>query len=209
MFRHVNLEALKAARTATEPYPFLVAQDALNKETTPAIAADFPEIKVPGFFNAEELKIEGAFAEFLDEIRSREVSAVVSEKLGFNLTDRPKMITIRKLSAAKDGRIHTDGPSKLATMLFYFNDAWNKDNHAGCLRVLRGPNDFDDMVEEISPVVGSVFAFKRTDSSWHGHKPFVGERRVVQMTWLQSEEDVARKAQRGRVSHFLKKILGG
>jgi hypothetical protein len=136
------------------------------------------------------------------------VSAIVSDKLGLDLTDRPKMITIRKLSAAKDGRIHTDGPSKLATMLFYFNGAWGEANAAGCLRVLRGPNDFDDMVEEISPVIGSVFAFRRTDSSWHGHKPFVGERRVVQMTWLQSQEDVARKARRGRVAHFFKLFIG-
>jgi hypothetical protein len=73
--------------------------------------------------------------------------------------------------------------------------------------VLRGDKDFGDYVEQISPLTGTVFAFRRSDQSWHGHTPFVGERRVVQMTWLRSEADVARKEKRGALSHNLKRIF--
>jgi hypothetical protein len=30
------------------------------------------------------------------------------------------------------------------------------------------------------PAGGMMLAFKRTENSFHGHKPFVGERRLVQ-----------------------------
>ncbi len=66
---------------------------------------------------------------------------------------------------------------------------------------------FEAMAEEISPVTGSLFAFRRADNSWHGHTSFVGERRVVQMTWLRSQADVDRKKSRGSLSHFFKKVL--
>ncbi|CAH1656316.1 Fe2OG dioxygenase domain-containing protein [Hyphomicrobiales bacterium] len=208
MFQNIDIDALSAAKTWTEPYRFLIAQDVLNHQSTAALMEDFPDIKVPGFFDANQLEIGARFRSFLDEIRSPEVSKIVSDKLGLDLVQKPKMITIRKLSAAKDGRIHTDGPSKIATMLFYFNPEWQEGSPAGRLRVLRSSTNFDDMAAEISPVVGSAFAFRRSDSSWHGHKPFVGERRVVQMTWLLSEQDVERKARRGRFSYFFKRLLG-
>jgi hypothetical protein len=32
--------------------------------------------------------------------------------------------------------------------------------------------------------MGSVFGFLRADNSWHGHLPFAGERRVVQVAWI-------------------------
>src|SRR6185312_1882756 len=103
------------------------------------------------------------------------------------------------------GRIHTDSISKIATLLVYLNAAWT-DTGEGRLRVLRSAKDFNDYTTEISPVAGSVFGFRRTGNSWHGHLPFVGERRVVQMAYLRSQADYDRKTQRGRFSLFLKKL---
>ena len=45
--------------------------------------------------------------------------------------------------------------------------------------------------------------------SFHGHLPFEGERRVIQIAWLTSEDEKLRKTKRGSVSRFLKSILGG
>jgi hypothetical protein len=51
--------------------------------------------------------------------------------------------------------------------------------------------------------------FKRADNSFHGHLPFEGERRVIQVAWLTSEEETLRKTQRGKVSRLFKKLFGG
>ncbi|MBA2126088.1 hypothetical protein DLM45_07615 [Hyphomicrobium methylovorum] len=207
-FSCINIDGLKAARTGRAPYNFLVGDNFIQSQAVDPLKADYPAIKEPGFFTETDIgdKLHGVFAKLLADLKSPEVSKIVSEKLDIDLVDKPKMITIRKISQAKDGRIHTDGEAKIATMLTYLNDNWDGTG-AGCLRVLNGEKDFEDYVEQISPLTGTVFAFRRSDQSWHGHTPFVGERRVVQMTWLRSEADVARKEKRGALSHSLKKIF--
>lgn len=204
----IHIEGLKSARTGRDPYNFLVGENFIQPSAVEPLKADFPDLKEPGFFTESDIgdAIHGAFAKLLEDLKSPEVSKIVSEKLDIDLVNKPKMITIRKLSAAKDGRIHTDGEAKIATMLTYLNDTWDGTD-AGCLRVLRSDKTFDNYVEQISPLTGTVFAFRRSDDSWHGHTPFVGERRVVQMTWLRSEADVARKEKRGALSHNLKKFF--
>ncbi len=202
----INLDSLRVARTGHDPYNYLVASDIIKPGAVDGLRSDFPDFKETGFFPEEDITPKGTFAKLLTEMKSPEMSAIVSEKLDINLVDKPKMITIRKLSAIKDGRIHTDSESKIATLLVYLNDAW-QDSSEGRLRVLRNGTDFNAMVEEISPVTGSLFAFRRADNSWHGHTPFAGERRVVQMTWLRSQADVDRKKSRGSLSHMLKKVL--
>jgi SM-20-related protein len=207
-FSCINIDSLKAARTGREPYNFLVGDNFIQPSAVDPLKTDYQALKEPGFFTEADVGplSHGAFAKLLEDLKSPEVSKIVSEKLDIDLVNKPKMITIRKVSQAKDGRIHTDGEAKIATMLTYLNDKWDGTG-AGCLRVLRNSKDFEDYVEQISPLTGAVFAFRRSDSSWHGHTPFVGERRVVQMTWLRSEEDVARKEKRGALSHTLKKIF--
>jgi len=50
--------------------------------------------------------------------------------------------------------------------------------------------------------------FKRCDNSFHGHLPYAGERRVIQVAWLTSEAEKQRKTKRGRFSRTFKKIFG-
>ncbi len=202
----IDIDSVRNARTKREPYNYLVASHVILPDAVGGLRRDFPDIRETGFFPEEDVERHGAFASLLEEMKGREISEIVSGKLDIDLVDKPKMITIRKLSAAKDGRIHTDSEAKIATLLVYLNDAW-QDSPAGRLRVLRNGTDFEAMAEEISPVTGSLFAFRRADNSWHGHTSFVGERRVVQMTWLRSQADVDRKKSRGSLSHFFKKVL--
>lgn len=205
-FACINIEGLKSARISRDPYNFLVGENFIQPTAVEPLKADYPDLREAGFFTETDVGAHGAFAKLLQDLKSPEVSKIISEKLDIDLVNKPKMITIRKISAAKDGRIHTDGEAKIATMLTYLNDTWDG-TAAGCLRVLRSEKSFDDYVEQISPLTGTVFAFRRSDGSWHGHTPFVGERRVVQMTWLRSEADVARKEKRGALSHNLKKMF--
>jgi hypothetical protein len=202
----LDIDAVRTARCERQPYNYLIAGDVIRPEAVDGLLNDFPDLNEAGFFPEGDISAHGAFARLLTEMKSREVAEIVSGKLDIDLVEKPKMITIRRLSGPKDGRIHTDSESKIATLLVYLNGNWPTSSD-GRLRVLRNGSDFNDMVEEISPVIGSLFAFRRADNSWHGHTPFVGERRVVQMTWLRSQADVERKQQRGSLSHFFKKVM--
>ena len=115
--------------------------------------------------------------------------------------------SIRKISQAKDGRSHTDGTAKVMTLLVYMNDAW-QDDGAGRLRVLYGPDGFEPYKLEVPPTMGTMFAFLRADNSWHGHPPFAGERRVVQVAWVKDEAELARKKRRNSMAQFFKGIFG-
>lgn len=203
----LRLEPLASAAALRDPYPHVIASGLLRKEDAPALARDFPAIEKPGFFPLSLLKRQGAFDALLRDLEGPELAAILTEKLGIELRDKPRMITIRKWSAAKDGRIHNDGEAKIATALLYLNEGWPEGEDGGRFRVLRSDKSFDDTASEVPPVYGTFVAFRRTGNSWHGHKPFAGERRVVQTTWLRSWEDLARKEKRGRMSHFLKRFF--
>ena len=153
------------------------------------------------------LKREGAFDLLLQDLETPELAEVLSDQLGIDLRGKPRMITVRKWSALKDGRIHNDGEAKIATSLLYLNKDWDAAK-GGAIRVLRDEHNFENMAAEVAPVFGNFFAFRRTENSWHGHKPFDGKRHVIQITWLRSEADLARKEKRGWLSFQLKKLFG-
>jgi hypothetical protein len=203
----LSLKKLSQATASFDPFPHLIAKDLLPTELMNQINQDFPEIKNSGFLPISSLKFGGSFADLIAELESKELAQILSDKLKIDLTDKPHMITIRKLSAKKDGAIHTDSESKIATMLLYLNSDWSPNEDGGRFRVLRDNKNFDNAAAEVPPVYGNLVAFVRKDNSWHGHKPFAGERRVVQMTWLKSLDDVKRKEKRGLFSLMLKKIL--
>jgi hypothetical protein len=74
--------------------------------------------------------------------------------------------------------------------------------------LLRSSDNLDDIVFELPPVAGTLLVFKRSDNSWHGHKPFTGERRVIQLNWVTDAEVVRREQGRHRFSAMTKKIFG-
>ena len=51
-----------------------------------------------------------------------------------------------------------------------------------------------------------TLVFRRSDNSWHGHKPFAGPRRVVQMNWVTSNRTAAWQQFRHRVSAAVKRF---
>lgn len=202
----INLDAVRQAPLWTEPYPFFLGTDFLDADAIEDLKRDFPAITKPGFLTVDETTLSGRFRNLIDELEGPELTEALSRKFGLDLHPFPRLTTIRKFSRGKDGRPHTDGESKIMTLLVYLNDDW-PDGGEGRLRVLRGPDDFDDMVLEVPPTMGTVFAFLRRDNSWHGHKPFTGERRVVQVAWLRDARELERKKKRNAFSQVLKGIF--
>jgi SM-20-related protein len=202
----LDLDAIRAAEVHHQPYSYMMGKGAVNAASIPAIRESFPDIKQTGFHPLEQMTIDGAFAELIAEIQSPAFTAAVSDTLGVDLRPYPQLITIRKISAAHEGRIHCDSESKIATILIYMNEGWLSPE--GRFRVLKGDRDFADYVAEVSPEMGSLVAFKREEHSWHGHTPFVGERRVVQIAWVRSQADIDRKKKRHGLSTFFKTLFG-
>lgn len=194
------------AATPASDYPFrnLIGADILPPEQEAAIARDFPQIDKTGFMRPEDFPMGSAFKELLAEVRSEKFARAIGDKLGVDLVGKPSWVTVRKWSALKDGRPHTDGADKLASSLIYLN---HEGTSGGNLRFLESPDQDGPGTDEVNPGYGHFIAFPRLDNSWHGHKPFEGERRVVQIAWLVSEEAVARKAKRHGVTEFLKKLF--
>ncbi|EEA96314.1 conserved hypothetical protein [Pseudovibrio sp. JE062] len=184
----------------------MVGENVLTKEQAADIRRDYPEIKQTGYLPLSKLEATGAFQSLIEDLQKPELAEILSDKLGLNLIDKPRMITVRRLSKHGDGRIHNDSKSKICTMLIYLNDDWDN-AEGGAIRALNGDKDMDDYAEEVSPLAGNVFAFKRSETSWHGHPSFKGERYVVQTTFLISEEELARKEKRGGFQTKLKRLL--
>jgi SM-20-related protein len=203
--RLFDFDALRAAPPRTDPYPHIVASGCVTDAAAAAIRADYPPIAQSGYLPASKLERRGAYDAILRDLESAELADILSEKLGLDLADKPRMITVRRLSQLSDGPIHNDSQSKICTALLYLNAEWDRTS-AGCIRVLRSDRDMDDYVTEVPPLAGHFFAFKRTQNSWHGHPPFAGERFVIQTTFLTSAEALARKENRGRLQLWLKRL---
>jgi hypothetical protein len=201
--KYINIDAIKAARAARDPFSHFTGEGALNPDQIDALERDFPKLTHAGYLTLDEVKPSGTFAEFLDELQSDEMAGAASNLLGFDLRPRPRLVTIMRQCPKRAGRIHTDGKSKLATMLIYFNRTWPA-GAAGTVRVLRDEHDFESTAAEVPPLMGNFLGFLRADNSWHGHLPYEGERKVVQITWLESEADVERKKRDNALAQTLK-----
>jgi hypothetical protein len=75
------------------------------------------------------------------------------------------------------------------------------------LRLLRGPDDLNDVIAEVPPELGTLIAFKRSDKSYHGHEPYVGVRRYVMVNWMSSGLAAQRELMRHKLSAQAKKML--
>lgn len=201
---YLDIEALRATPLKTAPYDYLVVPDFVRPESFPSVTADYPSVPGPGSHPLPELEIEGHFKGLLGELDGPEFRQAIEQKFGLDLASRPTMFTVRGACRASDGKIHTDSATKIITVLLYMNEKWEKDG--GRLRILRNGSDLGDYAEEVPPHGGTLLAFRRSENSWHGHEPFQGQRRAVQMNWVTDQSVVAREQGRHRISTTLKKL---
>ncbi|HVZ08151.1 2OG-Fe(II) oxygenase family protein [Rhodopila sp.] len=201
----LRLDALQEAPLTRDPFQFTVVRDFVTPRDASAIRDAFPRIAHAGLLPVAAVAGGPAFDALIQALRAPAFSRALSEKFGLDLVDRSLMITVRGRCAERDGRIHTDSICKLATALLYFNDTWDADG--GRLRLLRRPDDLDDMLAEVPPDAGTLVAFQRSDKSWHGHEPFVGVRRYVMINWMASTFAAKRELFRHHVSSVAKRTF--
>ena len=199
---HLQIAKLRAAKLETDPFEYVVVPAFLNAVSLKRINATFPAIAKGGSYPIESLDSSLAINEVIDELDGPEFERAIAEKFGIDLSGRPKMYSLRGWVGVKDGQIHTDSEDKIITVLLYLNEGWP---HAGGrLRLLRTGTDLENFVTEVSPDKGTLLVFRRTGNSWHGHHPFEGQRRTLQMNWMTSKGTKRLHAFRHKLSAVLK-----
>ena len=201
----LDLAALRAAPLTRQPFEYLVVSGFIKAEARAAVNANYPRIEQPGSFPVGGLTYGPAFRALLAALTGPDVRAAFEEKFRIDLAKRPTMVTVRGRCGPKDGNIHTDAVTKLITVLIYLNPHWEQTG--GRLRLLRSATDIDDILVEVPPEDGTLVAFRRSDNSYHGHKPFIGPRRVIQLNWVTDRLTVRREALRHRVSAWMKRLF--
>jgi hypothetical protein len=201
---YLDLAAFRATQLRTEPYDYLVVPDFVAPGRFSEVVADYPQVPGPGSHPLPELRISGHFKGLLDELDGPAFRQAVEEKFGIDLIARPTMFTVRGECRLTDGKIHTDSATKLITVLLYMNERWESDG--GRLRILRSRTNLADYAEEVPPHGGTLLAFRRSPTSWHGHEPFQGRRRAIQMNWVTDRSVVLREQGRHRLSSTIKKL---
>jgi hypothetical protein len=193
-----------------DPFSFLVAHGQLPEQARAELDRDFPKYSGAGFFPYDERECGESIRALVNALTSPAFADAVGARLGIdNLGGYPTLVTICRHLNRRHGTIHTDSKSKIATALLYLNPSW-PDTSDGCLRFLARVDDIDAAVApEVKPLYGELVVFRRADNSFHGHLPYEGERRVIQVAWLTSEEEKQRKTQRGLATRFFKKLAGG
>jgi hypothetical protein len=205
MLHYLGIEAFRAKPLIKDPFEHLIVERFIGPSALAEINADYPKISSSGSFPVDELTFGSKFNAFLDELNSDEFREVFEEKFGIDLSGRPTITTVRGWCDAKDGKIHTDSTSKIITVLIYMNERW--DDAGGRLRLLRSADNIDDFFAELPPVAGTLLAFKRSNNSWHGHKSFAGQRRVIQFNWLTSQGNRQIAMLRHHTSASFKRLL--
>ena len=200
----LDLEALRAADAAHDPFDYVIVPGFVRPDAVAAAGHDFPRIGRAGSFPLKALRYGAAFAGLIEALASAPVAALLSDKLGIAIEGRPTMVTVRGRTGPRDGFIPTDSTTKIVTMLVYLNEPWEA--AGGRLRLLRSASDLEDYAAEVPPERGTMLAFRRSERSFHGHQPFTGERRSLQVNWMTDAGVMRREELRHRVSARLKQL---
>jgi SM-20-related protein len=188
----------------TDPFQYVVVSGFIHPDWEDRLIADFPAIHKGGSFPLSTLDVGVEFTKLIEAMNGDEFRRAVEQKFSMSLEGHPTMFTVRGKCRSSDGKIHTDSESKLITVLLYMNPRWDTDG--GRLRLLRSGTDLEDVAAEVPPTIGTLLVFRRCENSYHGHLPFDGPRKVVQMNWVIDEKTVAREAKRHRWSAAIKRL---
>ena len=197
--------ALAATPCNREPYEHVIVPGFVRQTALAAIHEAYPEIDRPGSFPYQSLDYGPQFGALIDALQGPEMRRAIETVFGIDLAGRPTTVTVRGQCQQKDGRIHSDSREKIVTVLIYMNPAWEE--NGGQLRILRSADDMEDFAAEVPPEEGTLLAFRRSDTSFHGHKPFVGPRRVLQLNWVTDDRFARSERRRHAVSAFFKRLL--
>ncbi|MCL2427829.1 MAG: 2OG-Fe(II) oxygenase [Alphaproteobacteria bacterium] len=203
----LDLHALRAAPVNPDPFNHVVVANFLPPDTLARVQRDLPPIARGGSFPPDSLRLGPAARALVDDLEGPAMRSAIAARFGLDLDAAPTMLTLRGRTGERDGRIHCDSTAKRVTVLIYLNPATSAfDDHQGCLRLLRGPNDLEDFVVEVPPVNGTLLAFPNGPTAWHGHPCFVGQRYSIQLNYMATDQAARFELRRHRLSALVKRF---
>src|SRR5687768_13171313 len=200
----LDFARLRASPLHRLPFEYCIVPEFVSSGAMARLVHDFPAIRFGGSFPLASLRFGPAFRELSEELNSPRMRAAIEEKFQIDLGQRPTTLTVRGRTRWKDGCIHLDSKSKLVTVLLYLNQTWSAPG--GRLRLLNSPSDLNDYAAEVTPERGTLVAFRCTDNAWHGHAPFAGERRSLQLNWVADQDAADACVRRHRLAAFFKAL---
>ena len=198
----LDIEKFCKTEAQRAPFEYIIVLAFVAISGLEEVNRDFPKLEKAGNHPLEDLDYGPSFASFIEKIKGADFRKAVEKKFNMRLEGLETRITVRGIADQSDGDIHTDIRSKVVTGLIYLNESW--ESGGGRLRLLRNAHDIEDYIAEVPPVGGTLLMFKRADNSWHGHKPYSGVRRTIQINWIDHGSDKARPGE-GAWSRRLKR----
>jgi SM-20-related protein len=199
----LDWRAIESAKLVREPFDHIALGQVLEPDCASALPEEYPAISSPGSFSLTDAPPGPVLDGLIADLLSPRFRTQMERVFELDLEGRPAVVTLRGQCSPKDGRIHTDSKSKILSLLLYLNADWA--GGPGQLRLLRSETDIHAHAVEIPASLGSLVVFRRTDTSWHGHTPFVGQRRVLQLNYLQSTRASLVGVLRHRISALSKR----
>lgn len=200
----LNITALEKAKLRTDPFEYTIVPGFISDEIVQEVIDSYPDIMKGGSYPLDSVSVSAPVQKLIDALDGPAFEAAIENKFGVTLKGQPKMYSLRGYCRKSDGKIHTDSKDKIVTVLLYLNRNWKE--AGGKLRMLRNGRDLEDYAEEVAPDNGTLLVFRRSDRSWHGHGPFDGVRRSIQMNWMVSEGRKGFHALRHKLSAKVKKL---
>jgi len=200
-----DYQAFAGTELKTDPFDHIVVPAFIKREALKAINDDYPELPGPGTFPVETCQGGARFTDLWEAVNSAQFRDWIADKFDMDLRETAVMGTIRRECEPTDGAIHTDSKTKLITILFYFNEEWP--HEGGRLRLLRSETDLEDFADEVVPENGTMLAFRVCKHSYHGHKPFTGDRRIMQLHFVDPKRIEKNKMKRRTLRWRIKKLL--
>jgi SM-20-related protein len=197
--------AIERAKMVRDPFDHVAIGQVLALDCAAAIPGEFPRIRNSGSYSLADAPPGPALRAVIDDLMSDRFRSNMATLFEMDLEDRPATVTLRGQCAERDGRIHVDSKTKVLSLLIYLNHRWS--GRDGQLRLLADKDRFDEAPVEIPAHLGSMVAFRRSDASWHGHSPFVGERRALQFNYLQNSRASVVSVLRHRLSALSKQLV--
>lgn len=200
--KYIDYDKFDHTNPTTNPFPYMVVESFIKEAYLDNIIADFPLVDDYGSFPLQTLESGPEFLAFIEELKGEKFRKLVEKKFDIDLTGKPIMITARGMCKDNNGQIHIDSKGKVITVLVYMNKNWNSEG--GKLRMLRNEHDLEDYVAEITPEAGTLAIFKCTENAWHGHKPFSGVRKSIQLNWVVDDSYLHKEKTRHTISAWIK-----
>lgn len=198
----LDIQAFRNASVQREPFDHVILPGFIQPDALAKIDADFPDIKDAGSYPLAALRYGSAFSDMVAMLEGPAMTDAVSEKFDVALHGHPTMLTVRGRCRPSDGRIHVDSQGKLITALMYLNEGWQADG--GRLRLLRSNENIEEFAVEVPPDAGTLLVFRCGENAWHGHAPFEGVRRSIQLNWVRDSWYLRKEQLRHRVSALFK-----